>query len=210
MLAGLLLVFAGTLLQPAEASDQQLKLNDVVLTWSSTFTLPKFREPALPTMRFTNNSKVEVRTAAYSVKDNTGREVDGSYVLRLLPNRSQEYRGRWEGFSNPPYTMTLSLTYYDAQGGKAAVNPNPVTTVIQFRDASGSSQSPAPSPSATQSAIPTPAPTVTITETPEPIYITNPADKRLSDLVAKLMLQIKSLSVKLEKICSAKPKPKNC
>ncbi len=70
-----------------------------------------------------------------------------------------------------------------------------------------------PAPTVTVTAKPSPAPTVTITATPAPaatVYVTNPADQNLSALVASQKSQIASLSAKLKKICSAKPKPKGC
>jgi hypothetical protein len=54
---------------------------------------------------------------------------------------------------------------------------------------------------------------VTVTATPAPaptVYITNPSDKNLADLVTSLKSQVNLLNAKLKKICSAKPKPKNC
>jgi hypothetical protein len=52
-----------------------------------------------------------------------------------------------------------------------------------------------------------------VTATPRPaqtVYVTNPADQTLSDLVASLKSQVNMLNAKLKKVCSVKPKPKNC
>ena len=60
---------------------------------------------------------------------------------------------------------------------------------------------------------PAPAPTVTVTATPAPastVYITNPSDKNLADLVTSLKSQVKLLNAKVKRICSVKPKPKGC
>jgi hypothetical protein len=65
----------------------------------------------------------------------------------------------------------------------------------------------------TVTATPAPVPTVTVTATPAPaatIYVTNPADKNLSDLVTILKKQVSTLKAKLKKVCSVKPKPKRC
>jgi hypothetical protein len=62
-------------------------------------------------------------------------------------------------------------------------------------------------------ATPVPAPTVTVTATPAPaatVYITNPANQTLTDLVTSLKGQVGLLNAKIKKICSAKPKPKGC
>lgn len=87
-----------------------------------------------------------------------------------------------------------------------------VSTPITFLSRS-STPTVTPAPTATVTAKPSPAPTVTITATPAPaatVYVTNPADQNLSALVASQKSQIASLSAKLKKICSAKPKPKGC
>jgi hypothetical protein len=67
--------------------------------------------------------------------------------------------------------------------------------------------------SATPTVTPAPTPTVTITATPAPaptVYLTNPADKNLTDLVASLKSQVSLLNTKIKKICAARPKPKGC
>jgi hypothetical protein len=48
---------------------------------------------------------------------------------------------------------------------------------------------------------PAPAPTV---------YVTNPSDKNLIDLVTSLKSQVKLLNAKVKRICAVKPKPKGC
>jgi hypothetical protein len=60
---------------------------------------------------------------------------------------------------------------------------------------------------------PTPTPTVTVTAAPSAaptVYISNPADQTLTDLVSSLQSQIKLLNSKLKRICNVKPKPKGC
>jgi hypothetical protein len=69
---------------------------------------------------------------------------------------------------------------------------------------------PAPAPTVTVTATPAPAPTVTVTATPAPIYIENPADQTLTNLVTKLNSEVKILKAKVKKICAVKPKPKGC
>jgi hypothetical protein len=67
--------------------------------------------------------------------------------------------------------------------------------------------------SSSPAATPAPAPTVTVTATPAPaptVYLTNPSDKNLSDLVSSLKGQVNLLNAKLKKICAVKPKPKGC
>jgi hypothetical protein len=52
-----------------------------------------------------------------------------------------------------------------------------------------------------------------VTATPAPaatVYLTNPSDKTLSDLVALLKNQVNKLNAKVKKICAVKPKPKGC
>ena len=68
-------------------------------------------------------------------------------------------------------------------------------------------------PTPTKSALPSPTPTVTVKATPSPaatVYIPNPADQTLTDLVTSLKGQVGLLNAKIKKICNAKPKPKGC
>lgn len=58
---------------------------------------------------------------------------------------------------------------------------------------------------------PTPTPIVKVTPAPgTTVYVTNPTDKKLADLVKRLQSQLTLLNLKLKKICAAKPKPKGC
>jgi len=50
-------------------------------------------------------------------------------------------------------------------------------------------------------ATPAPAPTV---------YVENPSDKNLADLVTSLKSEVSLLKAKIKRICSVKPKPKGC
>jgi hypothetical protein len=92
---------------------------------------------------------------------------------------------------NPTPTVTVTAT------------PAPAPTVTV-------TATPAPAPTVTVTATPAPAPTVTVTATPAPIYIENPANQKLTDLVTKLNSQVKLLNAKVKKICAVKPKPKGC
>ena len=53
--------------------------------------------------------------------------------------------------------------------------------------------------------------TVKATPTPGPtVFVTNPVDKTLADLVKSLQSQLTVLNMKLKTICAVKPKPKGC
>jgi len=72
---------------------------------------------------------------------------------------------------------------------------------------------PSPAPTVTVTTTPVPAPTVTMTATPVPaptVYVNNPADQKLITSEKALKKQISVLTAKIKKICSVKPKPKNC
>lgn len=93
---------------------------------------------------------------------------------------------------SPTPTMTVTTTPV----------PAPTVTVTA---------KPLPAPTVTVTATPVPAPTVTVTPVPAPtVYVTNSADKTLITSNKSLKTQINLLKVKLKKICSVKPKPKNC
>ena len=94
--------------------------------------------------------------------------------------------------------VVLKVTGSASYGGTDDI----VSTPITFLSRSGST-----------TASTTPAPTVTVTATPAPaqtVYVSNPADKTLTDLVTSLKAQVSLLNAKVKKICSVKPKPKGC
>jgi hypothetical protein len=96
----------------------------------------------------------------------------------------------------PSPTPTVTVT--------ATPAPAPTVTVTA---------KPSPAPTVTVTATPVPAPTVTVTATPVPaptVYVNNPADQALITSEKALKKQISVLTAKLKKICSVKPKPKNC
>ena len=96
----------------------------------------------------------------------------------------------------PSPTPTVTVT--------ATPAPAPTVTVTS---------KPAPAPTVTVTATPIPAPTVTVTATPVPdqtVTVNNSADQTLIASNKALKKQVSLLNAKLKKICSVKPKPKNC
>ena len=91
----------------------------------------------------------------------------------------------------------------------ATPSPAPTVTVTATP-----TRAPSPAPTVTVTATPAPAPTVTVTATPAPaptVTVTaTPAGQTLISTNKSLNKQITLLKAKLKKICSAKPKPKNC
>jgi hypothetical protein len=103
----------------------------------------------------------------------------------------------------PAPTVTVTRTPAPAPTVTVTATPAPAPTVTV-------TATPAPAPTVTVTATPAPAPTVTVTATPAPIYIENPADQTLTNLVTQLNSEVKVLKAKVKKICAAKPKPKGC
>ena len=103
----------------------------------------------------------------------------------------------------PTPTVTVTRTPAPAPTVTVTATPAPAPTVTV-------TATPAPAPTVTVTATPAPAPTVTVTATPAPIYIENPADQTLTNLVTQLNSEVKVLKAKVKKICAAKPKPKGC
>jgi hypothetical protein len=97
-----------------------------------------------------------------------------------------------------PFTLAFYVAYFPSAG---IPNPPSVSAEFDFASRSAGGASPTAAPTVAKTATPSSAPTV---------YITNPSDKNLNDLVTSLKSQVNLLNAKLKKICAVKPKPKNC
>ena len=121
----------------------------------------------------------------------------GPYTLKVY---IEDYTG---GFGSRQTTKDF---YFSQIPGTSSSStpvplPNPTVTVTK---------TPAPAPTVTVTATPAPAPTVTVTATPESDNFYKSEAVRLQTELITLQIKYDSLNTKIKKICSIKPKPKNC
>ncbi len=175
---------------PANAGD--LTVLGAKLSWSDK--MYKSDGCSRYDFEYLNGTGIELLSLAFELNDPYGRNLTSWSEVGIKPNTS----GTWNrqicssAFTNGlgPYIIKLTVKDFNS-------NQRQDTKEIFFLTI----------PTAT------PEPKVTITATPSPaptVYLTNPADKALSNLVATLTTQVNSLNSKLKKICSVKPKPKGC
>ena len=166
---------------------------------------------------YSNETGIELLILGFELNDPFGRNLAYASQIGIKPNRS----GTWNSqicsnkFTNGlgPYVIKLKVQDYASTQRQetseiyflplpgATPTPTPTVTVTA---------TPAPAPTVTVTRTPAPAPTVTVTAMPAPIYIENPANRTLTDLVTNLNSEVKALKAKVKKICAVKPKPKGC
>lgn len=161
-------------------------------------------------LSYKNNCSYEVLSAQYLLVDKFGSLVTGDVLVGLKPgvtaNQSQDLSQFAVSKGTEPFTLRFSVEHFSSFG---ISNPAPVSVPFNFTERT--TILPTPAPTVTVTATPAPAPTVTVTATPAPtVYITNPSDKNLADLVSSLKSKVSLLNAKVKRICSVKPKPKGC
>ena len=201
-LATLLIAFT-SVFAISSANAGELNVLGGKLTWSDNM----YKSDACSNYDFaySNETGIELLILGFELNDPFGRKLTGWTEVGIKPNKS----GTWNqqicksAFTNGlgPYVIKLTVKDYVSTQRQA-------TKEIYFLEIPGAT--PTPTPTVTVTRTPAPAPTVTVTATPAPIYIENPANKTLTDLVTKLNSQVKLLNAKVKKICAVKPKPKGC
>lgn len=176
----------------------------------------------LSTLNLKNNTSSSTRTlGGFIMSRESGDEFSGTWIqdievkpglmpgiyeLTIFPLTDKVQNG----------TFFLGCPGQDVSYGVVAQTPTPTPSLMPTPTPAPTvtvTATPAPAPTVTVTATPVPAPTITVTATPVPaptVYVTNPADSSLADSVKSLKSQLSLLTLKLKKICSAKPKPKGC
>ena len=196
-----LILGIGIVAAPASRADSLDVLGGVV-SWPDKMYLPDGCSNF--SFQYKNNTGVRLLQLGFILSDPYGRKLEDASQVGIDPGKS----GTWNqqicsfDFKNGtgPYVMKVYLEDYNS-------TQREVTKEIFFVAIPGSVTNPS------TGLNPAPAPTVTVTAKPEPaptVYVTNPADQTLADLVASLKSQVTLLNTKLKKICSVKPKPKGC
>ena len=213
----------GIVAAPASRADSLDVLGGVV-SWPDKMYLPDGCSSI--SFQYKNNTGVELLQLGFIISDPYGRKVEDASEIGIAPGKSGTWNQQMCSFDfkngTGPYVMKVFVKDYNstqrevtkeiffvaipgsATNPSTGLNPVPAPTVTV-------TAKPQPAPTVTVTAKPEPAPTVTLTPAPAPtVYVTNPADQTLTDLVASLKSQVTLLNTKLKKICSVKPKPKGC
>ena len=152
---------------------------------------------------YSNGTGVELLSLGFNLTDPFGGSVAYNSQIGIKPGITGSWDTQICSFhftnGNGPYIMKVTVKDF-------AGTAKSLTKEIMFLT------SPNAKPTASPK-LPAPTPTVTVTATPEPaptVYLTNPEDDTLRELVKSLQSQVSMLNSKVKKICSAKPKPKGC
>ena len=196
-LVGFLIAITSVFAVSAKAADSSVTLSCVTFSWPDTIYRPQFNGNVTFNLSYKNNCEYEVLEARVRLVDKFGSSVADYDVVGLKTgvtfNQSLKWYASDISRGTEPFTLQFIVEHFKTYG---ISNPVPVNIPFKFTERTA--------------VLPTPTPTVTITATPAPIYITNPADQTLTDLVTTLKSKVSLLKSKLKKICSAKPKPKGC
>jgi hypothetical protein len=187
-----LLIVIASVFATSPASAGELTVLGAKLSWSDK--MYKSDGCSRYDFEYLNGTGIELLSLAFELNDPFGRNLTSWSEVGIKPNTS----GTWNrqicssAFTNGvgPYIIKLTVKDYNSTQRQDIKEiyflPLPTAT---------------PTPKVTVTAAPNPAPTV---------YVTNPADQTLSTLVVTLTGQVTTLTAKLKKICSVKPKPKGC
>jgi len=194
-----LILGVGIIVAPASRADSLDVLGGIV-SWPDKMYLPDGCSNF--SFQYKNNSGVRLLQLGFILSDPYGRKLEDASQIGIDPGKSGTWNQQmcsWD-FKNGtgPYVMKVYLEDYSSIQRE-------VTKEIFFSAIPGNATSPSSGLS--------PAPTVTVTATPAPaptVYVTNPSDENLTDLVTSLKSQLRLLNAKVKRICSVKPKPKGC
>ena len=157
-----------------------------------------FYEPSLgcTSYNFSYSGSNKVSSALIQITNKFNDQLGTAYIFG--PNTGKISVQVCAGKDLTGTKVFLKVTGSATYGGTSDIVSTPITFLSRSSSPKASS---------------TPAPAVSVTATPAPtktVYITNPADKTLTDLVTSLKAQVSLLNAKVKKICSVKPKPKGC
>jgi hypothetical protein len=199
LIVGLLLSTTSVFSVSAQAAEPSVTVSGITLSWPAVIYRPVSSSQV--TMSIANNSGRTLLYVAYTVTDRIGTQVafgSATEIPRGLSSITHVWYAKDIDVGKAPFTLAFYVAYFPSAG---IPNPPSVSAEFDFASRSAGGASPTAAPTVAKTATPSSAPTV---------YITNPSDKNLNDLVTSLKSQVNLLNAKLKKICAVKPKPKNC
>lgn len=215
LLTSTLIMLVSVTLFPSKAFAGELDVLGGKLTWSDRMYVAD--SCSKYDFEYKNLTGVELLVLGFELNDPFGRSMTNRNQVGIKPNVS----GTWNmqicagQFTNGlgPYTIKLIVKDFGGTQRQATkeiyflplpgASPTPTVTITAR---------PSPAPTVTVTAQPLPAPTVTVTATPvatiDP-YFENESIRLRSELTS-IKKELDKLKAKLNKVCGAKPKPKNC
>ena len=201
-LVGLFIVVTTVFTVSAKAADSSISLSCVTFSWPETIYRPLTDGNVRPNITFKNDCRVDLLSVNYQLNDKYGSSVASGGIVGIKAGITSVSGETWLDSrlsrGTEPFTLQFSVEYFSGDG---ISNPAPITIPFKFAERTATVPTPTSSPAVVNTPRPSPAAT---------IYVTNPADQTLIDLVSSLKGQVSLLNAKLKKICSAKPKPKGC
>jgi hypothetical protein len=158
---------------------------------------------------FANNSASSVVEIKFEIVDKTGALIYTQNTPESLLKFGSKARVNANFYdvqfkkAPEPLTITLSVAYLDAGAGKTTRRVAQVSSPLKFIERPIA----VPTPTVTVTFTPAPVPTPTVTVTSSALVSEN---SLLRSELDKVKLQLKSLNLKVTKICKLKPKPKGC
>ena len=184
---------------PAKAADSSVSISCVTFKWPESIYRPVSGVLTFQ-LTYQNNCPYEVLQAKYQLVDKFGTRIAGNSIIGLKSGVTSNQSQTWFASDISDATAPLSLNFIVENFASSGMS-NPPETKVPFNFLERTASVPTPTPTVTVSAKPSPAPTV---------YLQDPANQALADLVSSLKAQVNMLNTKLKKICAVKPKPKGC
>ena len=193
----------------ATAASLVLTTSGVTMSFSDNILRPVPEIGTTVSFDFLNNSNSSLVEVKLEIVDKTGVLIyTQSAPASLLPfgSKTRVNANFYDvQFKNAiePLTISLIVAYLDAGAGRTTRRIAQVSSPLKFIERPIAT----PTPTVTVTFTPAPVPTPTVTVTSSALVSEN---SLLKSELNKVKLQLKSLNLKVTKICKLKPKPKGC
>jgi hypothetical protein len=193
----------------ATASTLALSTSGVTMNYSEVILRPIPETGTTTFFDFSNSSSSSLVEVKFEILDKTGAVIFtqttpesflkfGSKVRLTSTFYDSQFRKATE-----PLQVSLLVAYLDAGAGKTTRRVAQVSSPFKFTERPIAT----PTPTVTITLTPSPLPNPTVTVTPSALLSEN---SNLKSELTRVRQDLKSLTAKLKKICSNKPKPKGC
>jgi hypothetical protein len=204
-----IITLASVLPFQATAKTLALSTSGVTMDYSDEILRPVPETGTTAYFDFSNSSNSALVEVKFEILDKTGIVIFtqttpesflkfGSKVRLTSTFYDSQFRRVTE-----PLQIRLLVAYLDAGAGKTTRRIAEVNAPFKFIERPIAT----PKPTVTITITPSPLPIPTVTVTPSALLSEN---TKLKSEIAAMKQDLKTLSAKLKKICSNKPKPKGC
>ena len=195
----------------ATAASLVLSTSGVTMSFPDDILRPVPETGTTVSFDFANNSASSVVEIKFEIADKTGALIYTQNTPESLLKFGSKTRVNANFYdaqfkkATEPLTVTVFVAYMDAGAGKTTRRVAQVSTPLKFIERPIA----VPTPTVTLTFTPAPVPTPTVTVTVNSSALVSENSLLRSEL-NKVKLQLKSLNLKVTKICKLKPKPKGC